>query len=71
MKVSMSLPEEDVTFLDAYASEKGLPSRSAALHRAVRLLRATGLGSAYESAWAEWRDEDQQLWDATASDGVK
>jgi Arc/MetJ-type ribon-helix-helix transcriptional regulator len=71
MKVSMSLPEEDVTFLDAYASEKGLPSRSAALHRAVRLLRATGLGGAYESAWAEWHEEDQQLWDATASDGLK
>jgi len=43
MKISMSLPEEDVTFLDAYAEEKGLPSRSAALHKAVRLLRATGL----------------------------
>jgi len=71
MKISMSLPEEDVTFLDAYASEKGLPSRSAALHRAVRLLRATGLGGAYESAWAEWQEEDQQLWDATASDGLK
>ena len=71
MKISMSLPEEDVNFLDAYASEKGLPSRSAALHRAVRLLRATGLGSAYESAWAEWQDEDQQLWDVTASDGLQ
>jgi len=71
MKISMSLPEEDVNFLDAYASEKGLPSRSAALHRAVRLLRATGLGSAYESAWAEWQDEDRQLWDTTTSDGWK
>jgi Arc/MetJ-type ribon-helix-helix transcriptional regulator len=71
MKISMSLPEEDVNFLDAYASEKGLPSRSAALHRAVRLLRATGLGIAYESAWAEWQDEDQQLWDTTTSDGWK
>jgi Arc/MetJ-type ribon-helix-helix transcriptional regulator len=71
MKISMSLPEADVHFLDAYASAKGLPSRSAALHRAVRLLRATGLGSAYESAWAEWHDEDQPLWDTTASDGWK
>lgn len=66
----MSLPEQDVTFLDAYASEKRLPSRSAALHKAVRLLRATGLGVAYESAWAEWSNEDQQLWDPTASDGL-
>lgn len=70
MKISMSLPEEDVTFLDAYASEKGLPSRSAALHRAVRLLRATGLGVAYESAWADWQNEGEHLWDTTTSDGL-
>jgi Arc/MetJ-type ribon-helix-helix transcriptional regulator len=70
MKISMSLPEEDVTFLDAYAIEKGLPSRSAALHKAVRLLKATGLGAAYESAWTEWSVEDQQTWDPTASDGL-
>jgi Arc/MetJ-type ribon-helix-helix transcriptional regulator len=69
MKVSMSLPDEDVVFLDAYAVQKGLPSRSAALHKAVRLLRATGLGSAYEAAWAEWSSEDQRLWDETAPDG--
>jgi Arc/MetJ-type ribon-helix-helix transcriptional regulator len=70
MKISMSLPEEDVIFLDAYATEKGLPSRSAALHRAVRLLRATGLEAAYESAWTEWSNEDNQLWEPTASDGL-
>lgn len=71
MKISMSLPEEDVTFLDAYVAEKGLPSRSAALHKAVRLLRAAGLGAAYESAWAEWSNGDEQLWGATASDGLR
>ena len=70
MKVSMSLPDDDVIFLDAYAAEKGLPSRSAALHKAVRLLRATGLGSAYEAAWAEWSNEDDMLWDRSAADGL-
>lgn len=70
MKISMSLPEEDVTFLDAYAEEKGLASRSAALHKAVRLLRASGLGSAYEAAWLEWSDENESLWDETARDGL-
>ncbi|MGC2175635.1 MAG: ribbon-helix-helix domain-containing protein [Acidimicrobiales bacterium] len=70
MKVSMSLPDEDVIFLDAYATEKGLPSRSAALHKAVRLLRATGLGAAYQDAWAEWSNDEQQLWDPTAADGL-
>ena len=51
MKVSVSLPGEDVEFLDAYARERGLESRSAALHKAVRLLRASELATAYEGAW--------------------
>ncbi len=70
MKISMSLPDEDVTFLDAYAEAKGLASRSAALHKAVRLLRASGLGPAYEAAWLEWGDENEAVWDATAKDGL-
>ena len=71
MKISMSLPDEDVTFLDAYVEEKGLASRSAALHKAVRLLKASGLGSAYESAWVEWHNEDESLWDRTSNDGLR
>lgn len=71
MKVSMSLPDEDVIFLDAYATEKGLPSRSAALHKAVRLLRATSLGAAYEGAWAEWSSDEQHLWEPTVADGLR
>ena len=71
MKVSVSLPDEDVEFLDAYAASQGIASRSAALHKAVRLLRASELGPDYEAAWAEWsRGEDQELWDATVGDGV-
>lgn len=70
MKISMSLPEEDVTFLDAYVEEKGLASRSAALHKAVRLLRASGLSTAYEAAWAEWSEGSEALWSGTTSDGL-
>ena len=71
MKISMSLPSEDLIFLDAYVAEKGLASRSAALHRAVRLLRASGLGVAYEGAWSEWREENEAVWDTTSSDGLR
>ena len=53
MKVSVSLPGEDVEFLGEYAREQGLESRSAALHRAVRQLRTAELGGTYEAAWAE------------------
>ena len=70
MKVSVSLPTDDVDFLDAYAREQGLDSRSAALHRAVRLLRASELGTAYESAWGEWAASGEAAgWDAAAGDG--
>ncbi len=71
MKVSVSLPSEDVDYLDAYAREQRLGSRSAALHKAVRLLRAAELGADYESAWEEWdRSEEAEDWDRTAGDGL-
>lgn len=71
MKVSVSLPDEDVEFLDAYATSQGVASRSAALHIAVRLLRASELGPAYEDAWAEWSNSvDGELWESTTRDGL-
>ena len=71
MKLSVSLPEEDVEFLDAYAQDQGIASRSAVVHRAVRLLRASGLGPAYEEAWQEWADtDDSELWESVADDGL-
>ena len=71
MKVSVSLPVEDVEFLDAYADSQGITSRSAVLHKAVRLLRASGLGSAYEEAWLEWASEGEaELWNVAVDDGL-
>jgi Arc/MetJ-type ribon-helix-helix transcriptional regulator len=71
MKLSVSLPSEDVEFLDAYAAAQGAESRSAVLHRAVRLLRASELTDAYEDAWDEWASSnDAALWESTAADGV-
>ncbi len=72
MKLSVSLPDDDVEFLDEYADAKGMASRSAAVHRAVRLLRATELGPAYEDAWAQWEaSDDGGLWDAATGDGLR
>ena len=71
MKVSVSLPDDDVAYLDAYARDRGLASRSAAVHKAVRLLRASELGAAYEQAWADWdASEDADLWNNVAADGL-
>jgi Arc/MetJ-type ribon-helix-helix transcriptional regulator len=71
MKVSVSLPDEDVEFLDAYADEQGFASRSAVLHKAVRLLRAVELSDDYQGAWQEWSDSgDDAVWAAASADGV-
>ena len=71
MKLSVSLPDEDVEFLDSYADSQGIASRSAVLHKAVRLLRAAELGPAYEDAWAAWdASGEADVWDATAPDGL-
>lgn len=71
MKLSVSLPEDDVAFLDSYATARGISSRSAAMHKAVRLLRASELGPDYEEAWSEWTQRDDgDVWDVTVSDGL-
>jgi Arc/MetJ-type ribon-helix-helix transcriptional regulator len=71
VKVSISLPDDEVEFLDSYAQAQGLPSRSAVLHKAVRLLRAAELAPAYEDAFASWdKSEDALDWDVTARDSL-
>jgi Arc/MetJ-type ribon-helix-helix transcriptional regulator len=71
MKLSVSLPEDDVRFLDGYARERGAGSRSAAVHDAVGLLRAAGLEVQYEAAFEEWKvAADAELWDQTTGDGI-
>ena len=71
MKLSVSLPDEDVEFLDQYAKTQGYDSRSAVVHRAVRLLRSTELGDAYADAWSEWSESGEAAgWDVVAGDGL-
>jgi Arc/MetJ-type ribon-helix-helix transcriptional regulator len=72
MKISVSLPDDDVELLDASAQSQGLASRSATVHKAVRLLRASALGADYEQAWSDWADSiDQDLWDRATDDGLR
>jgi Arc/MetJ-type ribon-helix-helix transcriptional regulator len=71
MKLSVSLPDEDVAFLDAYANEQGFASRSAVLHKAVRLLRGAQLSAAYEEAFVEWEQTgNAAAWETTVGDGL-
>jgi Arc/MetJ-type ribon-helix-helix transcriptional regulator len=70
VKLSVSLSEADVAFLDVYAEEHEVESRSAVVQRAVALLRANELAGAYVAAWEEWSAHDGTAWDVTAQDGV-
>ncbi|MBC7762346.1 MAG: ribbon-helix-helix protein, CopG family [Candidatus Saccharibacteria bacterium] len=71
MKISVSLPEEDVAVLDEYARAAGLSSRSAAVHHAVRMLRLPDLEKDYEAAWSDWEASgDLAVWSVTAADGI-
>ena len=71
MKISVSLPDADVAVLDEFARTAGLPSRSAAVHHAVRMLRLPKLEQDYEAAWNEWETSgDHAAWSVTADDGI-
>ena len=71
MKLSVSLPDEDVAVLDEFASRTGLTSRSAALQHAIRLLRHPDLEQDYAAAWQEWDTSGEAaLWESTSGDGL-
>ena len=70
MKLSISLPEEEVGFVDAYARSQGIKSRSGVIQTALRLLRTRELADDYASAWAEWDEEDDKTWDRSSRDGL-
>ena len=47
------------------------PSRSAAVQRAIQLLRHPDLDQDYTAAWDEWTASgDQAAWETTAGDGL-
>ncbi|MCY4621574.1 MAG: ribbon-helix-helix domain-containing protein [bacterium] len=71
MKISVSLGDEDLRFLDDYAQANGMRSRSATVRRAVRLLRASHLEDDYAEAFQEWTDSGEaEVWETVAGDGL-
>ena len=71
MKLSISLPDEDVAALDRFARSVGITTRSAAVQRAIRLLAQPELDDAYAAAWAEWEASgDAAAWEESAADGL-
>ncbi len=72
MKITVSLPAEDVEALDRYARSAGLPSRSSAVHHAIQLLADPDLERGYQQAWDEWEASgDAAVWEESAvGDGL-
>jgi Arc/MetJ-type ribon-helix-helix transcriptional regulator len=71
MKLSVSLTEDDVAFVDQYARRRGSASRSSVIHRAIELLRMAELEDAYTEAWDESDQSDQAAaWGTTTGDGT-
>lgn len=71
MKLSVSLPDDDVAVLDAYARQHALASRSAVVQRAIQLLRDAELEDQYEVAINEWYDSGEaEVWEVTTADGL-
>jgi len=66
-KVSLSLSEADIAFLDLETLSGRYASRSAAVQDAVRLLRESRLADAYAEAFADGYDAE---WDAADADGL-
>ncbi len=71
MKLRVNLSESDVAFLDGYIHSHGLASRSAAVQKAIRMMRCAELTDAYVAAFNEWTDSDDAgLWNTVAVDGL-
>ncbi|MFJ4775002.1 type II toxin-antitoxin system ParD family antitoxin [Streptomyces sp. NPDC088762] len=71
MKISVSLPEEVVAFVDQYAARTEAESRSAVIQAAIRLLQESALEDEYLAAWDEWYESGEaELWDNTVGDGI-
>lgn len=71
MKLSVSLTDGDIAFLDAYARTHGVGSRSGVLQTALTLLREQELAADYAAAWDEWSSGgDNEVWNSVGADGL-
>lgn len=71
MKLSVSLPDTDVAFLDGYARRSGAASRSAVVHRALDALRRSELEAEYAEEWAAPASSEVDDWTVTVADGLE
>lgn len=71
MKLSVSLPDDIVEFIDEQTTSGAFESRSAVLRAAVAALRQHAITDFYAAAWDEWEQSgEDKLWESVAADGL-
>jgi Arc/MetJ-type ribon-helix-helix transcriptional regulator len=70
MKISVSVSDDDLAYLDAQTEAGLFASRSAVVHAGIRALRHVESADAYTAAWDEWEAGDGSAWERTAGDGI-
>lgn len=72
MKVSISLSDADLAYLDAETAAGRYASRSAAVAAAIGWMRRGDLVAIYDQAFDDWADSGEaEVWDPTAGDGIR
>ncbi|GAA3049844.1 Transcriptional regulator, contains Arc/MetJ-type RHH (ribbon-helix-helix) DNA-binding domain [Actinokineospora globicatena] len=72
VKLSVSLPEVDVQFIDEYLSRFDVATRSSVIQVAIGLLRESAMREEYAQAFAEWdAADDAALWESTVADAAR
>ncbi|MBM7775294.1 Arc/MetJ-type ribon-helix-helix transcriptional regulator [Actinokineospora baliensis] len=72
MKLSVSLPDVDVRFIDEYLARFDAATRSSVIQLAIGLLRETAMRDEYAQAFAEWdAEDDAALWESTVADAPR
>ncbi len=64
------MSDQELAFIDQYAAEHAVESRSGVIQRAISLLRATDLGGDYAAAWEEWAGPEADAWEHPIADGL-
>lgn len=70
MRVTVTLSDDYVEFLDRYAADHAMESRSDVVQRALLLLRTNELDEDYTAAWDDWDASGGDAWDCAVGDGL-
>jgi len=68
--VTVTLPDEIVEFVDRYAADHSVESRSDVVQRALLMLKTNELDEDYAGAWHEWEESGGDAWESAVADGL-